>query len=154
MTLMDCLINPVIKATFPLGVRKPNGKWIPFSGSWYRNAYFHESNKVKVHYTETLAALQLKNHSPMVGVVYSLFVVFKPNKRRLDTDNYTTVHKKFFNDAMVKYGIIEDDDSETAALQISCYGGIDKDNPRVDIYVTQDLEKIIELMRENLWKIH
>ena len=86
--------------------------------------------------------------------MYSLFVEFNSNKRRLYIDNYTTVHKKFFNDAMVKYGIIKDDDSETSSLQISCYGGIDKDNPRVDIYVTQDLEKIIELMRENLWKIH
>ena len=87
----------------------------------------------------------------MSGVVYSLFVLYKANKRRLDTDNYTTVHKKFFHDAMVKHKIIDDDDTDHAPLQISVYGGIDKENPRVDIYVTQDLEKIIKLMRENLW---
>ena len=90
----------------------------------------------------------------MSGVVFSLFVLYKPNNRRLDTDNYTTVHKKFFNDAMTNYGIIEDDDTDHAPLQIGMYGGIDKENPRVDVYVSQDLEKIIELMRENLWTIN
>ena len=143
-------MTKVYKATFPLGIRTPKGKWLPYSGSWYRNAHFFESNKLKKHYTETLAAPQLTNHSPMSGVVYSLFVLYKANRRRLDLDNYTSVHKKFFNDALTTYGIIEDDDTNHVSLQINVYGGIDKDNPRVDIYVSQDLDKIIGLTRKLL----
>ena len=51
---------------------------------------------------------------------------------------------------MTKHGIIVDDDSDHAPLQIGMYGGIDKENPRVDVYASEDLEKIIELMREKL----
>lgn len=140
----------MLKASFPLGTRNTKGKWIPFSGSWYRNAHFHESNKQKIHYTEELAAKQLNYAAPIDGVVYSLFVLYKPNRRRLDLDNYTTVHKKFFNDAMVKYGIIKDDDVHTIPFQLSLYGGIDKENPRVDIYVSTDINEIEKLARKHL----
>lgn len=58
---------------------------------------------------------------------------------------------KFFNDSLVKYNVIKDDDVTIEPLQIGLYGGIDKDNPRVDIYVSQDLDKIFELIREKLW---
>jgi len=145
------MASEVLTATFPLNVKQKNGKVVALSGSWYRNAHFFTSNNIKKHYTEKLAEPQLKSYSPIDGVVFSLFVIYKPNKRRLDTDNYTTVHKKFFNDAMTKYGIIEDDNTDHSPFQISVYGGIDKDNPRVDIYVSQDLEIIINLAREKLW---
>jgi hypothetical protein len=139
----------IIKATFPLGIRNSKGKWLPFSGSWYRNAHFHESNKLKVHYTE-LTSCQLTNVHPIDGVVYSLFVLYRPNKRRMDLDNYTTVHKKFFNDAIVKSGIIKDDDVNTLPFQVSVYGGIDKLNPRVDVYLSTDLNEIGKLARKLL----
>ena len=139
----------MIKATFPLGIRKNSGKWLPYSDNWYRRAHFQESNKQKIHYTE-LAAPQLVNHSPMVGVVYSLFVYYKPTKARSDLDNYTSVHKKFFNDALTKCNIIKDDDATHSPYQLSLYGGIDKENPRVDIYVSQDINEIEKLTRKLL----
>jgi hypothetical protein len=143
----------VLKASFPLGTRNTKGKWLPFSGSWYRNAHFHESNNQKVYYTETLAKDQLEEIPPIDGVVYSLFVLYKPNRRRLDLDNYTTVHKKFFNDALVKYEIIKDDDVHTIPFQLSLYGGIDKENPRVDIYVSTNYYDIESLARNLICQV-
>jgi len=144
------MAKKVLKATIPLGHRKPNGKWLPYSSSWYRNAHHHESNKVKKYYTDELAEPQLKNHSPMVGVIFSLFILYRPNRRRMDLDNYTSVHKKFFNDALTKYKIIDDDDVSHSPFQISVYGGIDKENPRVDIYVSQSIQTIGQIARKNL----
>ena len=140
-----------IKASFPLGFRRPQkGDWLPYSGSWYRNAHYQQSNNLKKHYTEVLAEPQLKNHSPMSGVVFSLFVLYRPNRRRMDLDNYTSVHKKFFHDALVTYEIIKDDDITLLPFQVSVYGGIDKENPRVDIYVSQNLKLIGQLARNLL----
>lgn len=142
--------NKVIKATFPLAVYTPKGKRISISDNWYRRAHFHESNKIKKHYTEDLAAPQLKNHSPMVGVVFSLYVLYTPDKRRRDLDNFTNTHKKFFHDAMTQYGIIEDDDTTRSPFQISLFGGVDKKNPRVDIYICQNFKTIGQLTRNNI----
>jgi Holliday junction resolvase RusA-like endonuclease len=140
----------IFKASFPLGTRNTKGKWLPFSGSWYRNAHFHESNKQKKHYT-VLAEKQLKTVPPVTGgVVHSLFVLYKPNKRRLDLDNYTTVHKKFYHDALVTHKILKDDDVHTIPFQLSVYGGIDKENPRVDIYVSTNINEIETLARNFL----
>jgi len=69
----------------------------------------------------------------------------------MDLDNNTSVHKKFFHDALSKYEIIKDDTVEDIPIQLSVYGGIDKEHPRVDVYVDTDLEKLIELMRTNVW---
>jgi len=143
--------HQLIKATLPLGFRMPKGKWIPISGSWYRNAYHYDSNRVKVRYTE-LASRQLVNATPIDGVVYSLFVLYKENNKRLDLDNYTTVHKKFFNDALVQNKILKDDSTDDVPFQLSLYGGIDKQNPRVDIYVSTDLTEIGKLTRQLLWQ--
>ena len=150
MTSLGIINSSVIlKSTFPLGLRKPKGKWIPFSGSWYRNAHHHESNKMKIHYTE-LAAKQFENVSPINDAVYSLFVLYKPNARRLDLDNYTTVHKKFFHDALVVHKLIKDDDAYSIPLQVSVYGGIDKENPRVDIYLSADINNLINIIEKCL----
>lgn len=68
----------------------------------------------------------------------------------MDLDNYTTVHKKFFHDALTTCKIIKDDHVDNAPLQLSVYGGIDKDNPRVDVYVSNNLNEIGILARKLL----
>jgi len=141
----------LVKASFPLWVKTTKKKTVPVSVTWYRNAHFQELNKVKKMYAEELAERQLKNYSPMVTPVFVLFILFVRDKSRLDLDNYTGTHKKFFMDSLVTHKIIVDDTVFEAPLSIEVFGGIDKNNPRVDVYVSQDLNLIGKLARKFLW---
>jgi hypothetical protein len=53
-------------------------------------------------------------------------------------------------DALKKYGIIEDDSVKFVPLTIEVFGGININNPRVDIYVSQNLNLIGILARKHL----
>ena len=49
-----------------------------------------------------------------------------------DLDNFVGTVKKFFQDALVESGLIEDDNINFILSNSECYGGIDKLNPRVE----------------------
>ena len=53
-----------------------------------------------------------------------------------DLDNFTSVSKKFFQDAMVELGLIHDDNINHIISTSEYYGGIDRKNPRVMAYIT------------------
>lgn len=59
--------------------------------------------------------------------------VYYPTNRRHDIDNSVP---KFILDGLVESGMIVDDDCRhTTELTMSC--GVDKENPRTEIYITQ-----------------
>lgn len=49
--------------------------------------------------------------------------------------NITTVVDKFLCDALQEYKIIPDDNCNICSLFIDKFGGIDKNNPRVEAYI-------------------
>ena len=57
------------------------------------------------------------------------------DKRRRDPDNYSG---KFILDALVRENIIEDDSFNSVSLWL--YGKVDKDNPRTEIEVLEDVK--------------
>ena len=54
-----------------------------------------------------------------------------------DLDNFVGTVKKFFQDALVESGLIEDDNVNFIIANSEEYGGIDKDNPRVEAEVIE-----------------
>lgn len=64
------------------------------------------------------------------------FVLYKKDKRRQDRANALSIHEKFFCDALVEGSFIGDDSDNYIESTTYRTGGIDKENPRVDIYVT------------------
>ena len=44
--------------------------------------------------------------------------------------------KKFFQDAIVECGLLPDDNVNYIVANSEVYGGIDKDNPRVEAFIT------------------
>lgn len=72
--------------------------------------------------------------SGQVKIEYSYYA---PDKRTRDLMNVISVIDKFFQDAMVEMGCIESDDLSTVVEVNSCYMGIDKANPRLEVLITK-----------------
>lgn len=111
----------------------------------YRNAYFRTLNQSKIMYKKAIVEqLQDKPRYNRVAIIYQ---VFKGDNRRYDIGNVLSIHQKYFEDALVETGKLPDDKAELLPMVIYLRGGVDKDNPRVEITVcdinnTKDLERL------------
>lgn len=95
----------------------------------YRNAHYHRSNKAKVEYKRIISSqFEGLNQVGKISVSYEYWA--KANNHP-DLDNFTSVNKKFFQDAMVELGFIEDDNVSFIGYTSERYMGIDKNNPRI-----------------------
>lgn len=82
---------------------------------------------------------QLQNITPIPidRGIFITYILYSGSKRRRDLRNITTVIDKFLCDALVAYGIIPDDNCNICNGFMDLYGGIDKDNPRVEVYINE-----------------
>ena len=100
-----------------------------------RNWHYIVNNQVKVAYKQAMEA-QLKPATLLTQVMVTL-TYWKPTKRRSDRSNVLCIHEKMFMDAFVEAGWIEDDNDEIVLWTHYQGGELDKDNPRVEITVTE-----------------
>lgn len=99
----------------------------------YRNAYFRTLNESKHKYKMFIVdQLQDKPKYNRVAIIYQ---VFKGDARRYDIGNIISIHQKYFEDAMVECGKLPDDKASNIPMVLYTDGGIDRDNPRVEIKV-------------------
>lgn len=99
----------------------------------YRNWHYQTSNKLKSLYKAAVSS-QLEN--VRVSSCQLVLTLYKPNKRSIDLDNGLVIHGKFFCDALVELGCIEDDNTDFITQITYKYGGIDRENPRVEIQIS------------------
>lgn len=125
--------------TSPIHVELPRktvkNKKIHLGLNWYRNAKHFESNQAKQIYKELMREqLEGKVYSPPVKITYTYFAT---DKRLSDVDNKCSVVNKFFQDALVEFGCIPED-NYTIVPKISYeFGGVDKGNGRVEICIEE-----------------
>jgi hypothetical protein len=74
---------------------------------------------------------------PKMEKIQVSYTLYPGTKRRTDTGNVVSVHKKFFEDALVELGIIPDDDYLHIVKSEESFGEVDKEFPRVEILITQ-----------------
>lgn len=117
---------------FTLGVKKRKNHHLNLNN--YRNWHYQVSNKLKRMYKDYVS-------SQLMGVSFSnidlTFTLWAPDKRKRDRSNVLCVHEKFFCDALVELGCIGDDNDKYISSTHYYTGGIDRDNPRVDILVKE-----------------
>ncbi|HAV26079.1 MAG TPA: hypothetical protein DCX01_07870, partial [Bacteroidetes bacterium] len=65
------------------------------------------------------------------------YVYYAPDKRKRDLMNVIAVADKFFQDALVEYGCIETDDTDTVVKITSLFGGVDKEYARIVATIKQ-----------------
>lgn len=71
----------------------------------------------------------------MPGKIGIEYVIYKKNKRLKDRMNVCALVDKFFCDCLTECGVISDDNDDIIEYQFFRTGGIDKDNPRIEITV-------------------
>jgi hypothetical protein len=99
----------------------------------YRNADWRTLAAAKVEFTERVTPL-LKA-IPKLDRVLIVYTLFTRNKALVDTANICTVVDKFFSDALVKAGKLEDDNCKILPIIAFRWGGVDKNHPRVEASV-------------------
>lgn len=100
----------------------------------YRGWHFIVANKFKIAFKE-----QVRNQ--LEGKVFTYptieyFLYYKDNRRR-DKMNFATIISKFLLDAMTEFNCIEDDCDEYVGRESTEAIGIDKDNPRCEVIITE-----------------
>lgn len=139
----------MISISMPLyisvGVRRKNriamldkdGKKIPknfhFNLNNYRNWHYQVSNNLKIAYKDIAEErLVLVCVEPPIRLH---FILWKKDKRKVDRANVLSIHEKFFCDALVELNYIPDDNDDYITSSHYYTGGIDKINPRVEIWI-------------------
>lgn len=100
----------------------------------YRNAHYQTLSKAKRMYADTIYD-QLEDVEPFTQVVVTL-IAFPPTKRMFDNDNLAP-HMKFFLDALVTKGVLEEDHYGIVVETRHRVQGVDKENPRVEFHIEE-----------------
>ena len=127
------------KLTLPIyGVAKPNksSKNPPINVNWYRNVHYRESNKAKIKFKKMIND-QLDQFDIFSTPIRCKYTYYSKGNNGSDVDNFVGIVKKFFQDALVEHGTIHDDNFNYIVGSSEEYGGIDKDNPRVEVEVIE-----------------
>jgi Holliday junction resolvase RusA-like endonuclease len=91
---------------------------------------------MKVRYTELIHS-QIESLPVYTKQIQIIFTLFPKTRRLTDVSNVCSVVDKFFCDALVKAGKIEDDNYKFLPRVIYQFGEVDKDNPRVEIEIQE-----------------
>ena len=130
-----------MKFISPLKVLASKVRYFILNLNQYRNTHYRVLNNCKINYKEQMKKQISK--SPRFKKVLCVYKVYSGSKRSFDLGNVCSVHEKFFEDAFVELGKLEDDNIDFIPLVIYVGCGIDKDNPRVEV-------EVLELNEENL----
>jgi len=74
-----------------------------------------------------------------VRVTYTLY---PKTKRRVDLQNVCPIIAKFTEDALVKLGILTDDNSDIIVEVIYRFGKVDKENPRCELLIERTFDEL------------
>lgn len=133
-----------MKFKSPMKILAGKRKMLRLNLNEYRNTHYRILNNAKINYKEFMKN-QIEK-AKRLGKALFVYTVYPGSKRSFDIGNICCVHEKFFEDAFVELGKLEDDNANFIPLVVYMYGGIDKDNPRVDI-------EAMELNRESIDKV-
>lgn len=125
----------IYKVQSPLSVEITKKKRFTLNLNNYRNASYFLLNIAKKNYKQTVLP-QLKQ-LPHFNKVKLTYVFYPSSRRRYDISNVCSIVDKFFSDALVESGHLDDDNYNYLSDVLYCFGSIDKDNPRVEILIEE-----------------
>ena len=131
--MYSCTLSVPLK--LPIKSKKSN--WFYLNLNVYRNAHYFILDKAKKMFEDLvrpkLIALPKLRY---VGIEYTLY---PGSRHRTDLSNTCCVVDKFFCDALVNVGVIEDDNYTIVKKVHYEFGQINKDNPHVLFYLEGEL---------------
>lgn len=131
----------------PLKILKNKLKYFILNLNNYRNTHFRVLNNTKITY-KTILAPQIKALPYYDKPVFIWYELYPGSARLTDIGNVVSVHKKYFEDALVELKKIEDDNYNWIVGSIETFGKIDKLNPGVQIYIypAETLDDILTIL--------
>lgn len=128
-------MKPIISPLFIRLAKSDKGKKYHLNLNQYRNWYYTTNNNIKKKYKELITD-QIKDFK-FEGKISLTYTLFRGTKRKGDKMNVLCIHDKFFCDALVELGCIEDDNDEYIVEHVFKLGGYDKNNGRVEITIEE-----------------
>ena len=132
----------VFRVDMPLRIVWGKGKTTRFifNLNLYRNAHYQQLSRAKREYTDLAVSRIYHAQIPKMKKINILYVYYPKTRVRSDIGNVCSIHDKFFQDALVKAGIIEDDNFNFVTGVLFRFGKHDPENPRMEIYIKEVLE--------------
>lgn len=124
------MTNHVINLPLKVQITKKKIRYFRINLNEYRNTHFQSLNKAKEVFLEVVRPQVEK--LPLLGKIAITFTLFPGSKIECDTSNICSIADKFFCDALVECGKIEDDNYKFILGVQYLFGEIDKANPRVE----------------------
>lgn len=118
----------------PLRVAQSQTKDFILNMNVYRNAHYRTLHSTKKEY-ESVMENQIQFKVPAMTKISVTYVVFPQTRRKCDLMNVVSIHSKYFLDTLVKLGKLPDDSYDYVIKESTAFGGVDKDNPRVEIII-------------------
>ena len=115
---------------------KVKAKNLPLNLNHYRNAHFRLLNNMKIEFKNQVKK-QFTGHSKLNTPIQIDYKVFPKTKRKFDVANVLSIVDKYFCDALVEEGLIEDDNCDYLLQVTYSMGVVDKDNPRVEATIRE-----------------
>ena len=126
------------KVISPLKVAKSKFKWWILNLNNYRNTHYQSLNKTKINYKESIDS-QIQG-LPEFSKIKLTYTLYPATKRLTDISNVCSIHDKYFCDALVEAGKLPDDNYVYIPSVTYSFGEVDKDNPRVEIFIEEIYE--------------
>lgn len=101
----------------------------------YRNAHYHILNKAKIIFKENVAKGIAS--LPRLNKIELVYKLYPKSHRAMDVANICSVVDKFFCDALVELGKLDDDCYKFIGKVQYEFGEVDKMNPRVDVHIKE-----------------
>ena len=101
----------------------------------YRNLHYIINNQAKGIYKELMETQISK--LPKFNKIALLFELHKGSKRKIDRHNICSIVQKFFCDALVELGKLDDDDDRFIISEKYITGDFSKGKPSVTIHIKE-----------------
>ena len=101
--------------------------------NWSRAAHFRVYSSAKKRFKKMI--LEQLNQFDKIDGKLSIKYTYYAKRNGTDLDNFTVIVSKFFQDALSEVGLIDDDNTSVIVSIASVYGGLDRDNPRIEAEV-------------------
>jgi hypothetical protein len=127
-------------APFTLRLAKSEkGKKYSLSMNQFLNYHWGLKSDLK-HAYRAIMKPQIENLK--LGRVELSFYFYPPSNHRRDRSNFLSIHEKFICDVLVENGCLVDDNDDYIKATHYYTGGIDKENPRVEILIHNHKEAL------------
>lgn len=117
----------------PTRVKVTKKKYFTINLNQYRNAHFFTLNKAKQVFKEMVIGDISK--LPRMNKCELGYKVYPRTRHKSDIANICSIADKFFCDAMIEAGVLVDDNYEHIKDVSYSFGSVDKENPRIDVYI-------------------